>query len=66
MKTVIVNLCKTLLFILVFMSIISNVIVSSSTQNEQQMVVVKKRPSVCPFKSKIGDLLHMHYTVRIK
>lgn len=62
MKTVIGKICKLLLFVLVFMSVISHVVLGGSAPKKLQ-IGVKKRPAECPIKSKKGDLLHMHYKV---
>ncbi|XP_075984924.1 peptidyl-prolyl cis-trans isomerase FKBP2 [Anticarsia gemmatalis] len=61
MKATILTLCKITLFVLIFMSVISHVVLGSSTPKKLQ-IGVKKRPAECPMKSKKGDLLHMHYT----
>lgn len=62
MKATILSLCKITLFVLIFMSVISHVVIGSSSPKKLQ-IGVKKRPAECPTKSKKGDLLHMHYTV---
>lgn len=59
-----ITICKIALFVMVFMSVISHVVMSNSAPKKLQ-IGVKKRPSECPTKSKKGDLLHMHYTVSI-
>lgn len=64
MKPAIISLCKIALFVLVFMSVISPIVIANSAPKKLQ-IGVKKRPSECPMKSKKGDLLHMHYTVTI-
>ncbi|RVE53374.1 hypothetical protein evm_001944 [Chilo suppressalis] len=61
MTTVLFTICKILLFVLVFMSVISHVVLGNSPPKKLQ-IGVKKRPAECPIKSKKGDLLHMHYT----
>ncbi|CAH0596248.1 unnamed protein product [Chrysodeixis includens] len=61
MKPKLITVCKIALFVMVFMSVISHVVMTSSTPKKLQ-IGVKKRPSECPTKSKKGDLLHMHYT----
>ncbi|KAJ0172313.1 hypothetical protein K1T71_012286 [Dendrolimus kikuchii] len=61
MNIAITNICKALLFVLVFMSVISHVVIANSATKKLQ-IGVKKRPAVCPIKSRKGDLLHMHYT----
>ncbi|XP_028166903.1 peptidyl-prolyl cis-trans isomerase FKBP2 [Ostrinia nubilalis] len=61
MKTVVGKICKILLFVLVFMSVISHVVLGQSSPKKLQ-IGVKKRPTECPIKSRKGDLLHMHYT----
>ncbi|CAG9793472.1 unnamed protein product [Diatraea saccharalis] len=61
MKTILCKICRVLLFVLVFMSIISHVVLGNSSPKKLQ-IGVKKRPAECPIKSKKGDLLHMHYT----
>lgn len=61
MSTAITNLTKILLFVLVFMSFISHVVIANSA-NKKLQIGIKKRPDECPVKSKKGDLLHMHYT----
>lgn len=63
MKTVIAKICKILLFVLIFMSIISHVVVADSDTPKKLLIGVKKRPDDCPVKSRKGDMLHMHYTV---
>lgn len=64
MKPAFISICKIALFVLVFMSVISHVVIGDSSAKKLQ-IGVKKRPSECPIKSKKGDLLHMHYTVTI-
>ncbi|KAL4717191.1 hypothetical protein ACJJTC_017078 [Scirpophaga incertulas] len=61
MRTVINKICKILLFVLIFMSVISHVVLGNTAPKKLQ-IGVKKRPDDCPIKSKKGDLLHMHYT----
>ncbi|CAH2095217.1 unnamed protein product [Euphydryas editha] len=61
MTSVILNLCKIALFVLIFMTLIEYVVIASNTPKKLQ-IGVKKRPAECPMKSKKGDLLHMHYT----
>ncbi|KAJ2952890.1 hypothetical protein O0L34_g7253 [Tuta absoluta] len=61
MKTAVLFACKVILFVLIFMSIVSEVVVGDNTPKKLQ-IGVKKRPSECPTKSKKGDILHMHYT----
>ncbi|CAH0402338.1 unnamed protein product [Chilo suppressalis] len=61
MTTVLFTICKILLFVLVFMSVITHVVLGNSPPKKLQ-IGVKKRPAECPIKSKKGDLLHMHYT----
>lgn len=37
-------------------------IVYSNTSGKKLQIGVKKRPADCPYKTKKGDLLHIHYT----
>ncbi|XP_045454433.1 uncharacterized protein LOC123663842 isoform X2 [Melitaea cinxia] len=61
MSSIILNLCKIVLFVLIFMTFIDYVVIASNTPKKLQ-IGVKKRPADCTMKSKKGDLLHMHYT----
>ncbi|XP_053615371.1 peptidyl-prolyl cis-trans isomerase FKBP2 [Plodia interpunctella] len=61
MTSVLSTVVKITLFVLIFMSIISHVVLGNNAPKKLQ-IGVKKRPAECPIKSKKGDLLHMHYT----
>ncbi|CAG4960221.1 unnamed protein product [Colias eurytheme] len=61
MKSTIIPICKILIFVLVFMSVVNYVVIGSTPPKKLQ-IGVKKRPAECPMKSRKGDLLHMHYT----
>lgn len=49
--------------ILVLVTLLYVTVTEANTPKKLQ-IGVKKRPAECPVKSKKGDLLHMHYTVR--
>ncbi|XP_059051821.1 peptidyl-prolyl cis-trans isomerase FKBP2 [Achroia grisella] len=56
------TLCKIMLFVLIFLSLFTQVVFGNSPAQKKLQIGIKKRPSECPIKSKKGDLLHMHYT----
>lgn len=47
------------------MSAFQHVVIASTSGSKKLQIGVKKRPTECPIKSKKGDILHMHYTVRL-
>ncbi|XP_013186102.1 peptidyl-prolyl cis-trans isomerase FKBP2 [Amyelois transitella] len=61
MSSTLTVIVKITLFVLVFMSVISHVVLGNNASKKLQ-IGVKKRPAECPIKSRKGDLLHMHYT----
>ncbi|XP_068619608.1 peptidyl-prolyl cis-trans isomerase FKBP2 [Battus philenor] len=61
MNVTIFNICKVMLFVIIFMSFVSQVVIGNSAPKKLQ-IGVKKRPTECTIKSRKGDLLHMHYT----
>ena len=60
MNSTLITVCKALLFVIVFMNVISHVVIANTSKKLQ--IGIKKRPTDCLSKSKKGDLLHMHYT----
>ncbi|XP_026761440.1 peptidyl-prolyl cis-trans isomerase FKBP2 isoform X1 [Galleria mellonella] len=62
MNPAFITLCKFIVFVLIFLSLFTYVVIGSTSAPKKLQIGVKKRPSECPTKSKKGDLLHMHYT----
>lgn len=52
------------LIIVLLATMLSQLVYCNSSPKKQLQIGVLKRPTECSVKSKRGDILHMHYTVR--